>query len=77
MEKRRATIIFDDEDTQKKKSNYKNSERKTLKIDPPVHDLIKKMSAVTDVNIYELVENMANEYFNSCLSDEQKKLLKI
>lgn len=43
-------------------SKYKSYQRKTLKVDPPVYELVKTISYVTDVKMYNLVREMANIY---------------
>ena len=37
---------------------YKAQDRKTIKVDTPVYDLIKSMSIVTGTKMYDLVKQM-------------------
>ncbi len=55
------------------KKEYKATERKTIKVDPPVYDLIKSMSIVTDTKMYDLVKQMCDVYLDNNVSQRQKE----
>lgn len=55
--------------------NYRSSDRKTLKVDPPVYDLVKTISYVTDIKMYDLVRIMANSYLKDEVPDSQKEII--
>jgi hypothetical protein len=57
------------------KKEYKANERKTIKVDPPVYDLIKSMSVVTDTKMYNLVNQMCEIYLDNNVSQRQKETI--
>lgn len=57
------------------KKEYKANERKTIKVDPPVYDLIKSMSVVTDKKMYDLVNQMCETYLDNNVSQRQKETI--
>lgn len=57
------------------KKEYKANERKTIKVDPPVYDLIKSMSVVTDTKMYDLVNQMCKIYLDNNVSQRQKETI--
>ena len=57
------------------KKEYKATERKTIKVDPPVYDLIKSMSIVTNTKMYDLVKQMCEVYLDNNVSQRQKETI--
>lgn len=57
------------------KKEYKANERKTIKVNPPVYDLIKSMSVVTDTKMYDLVNQMCKTYLDNNVSQRQKETI--
>ncbi|KRM09280.1 DNA segregation protein PrgO (plasmid) [Paucilactobacillus suebicus] len=54
---------------------YNAKDRKTIKVDPPVYELIKSMSIVTGMKMYDLVKDMGNVYLDERVSNRQKETI--
>lgn len=52
---------------------YAANARKTIKVDPPVYQLIKSLAYITDKKMYDLVREMANAYLDNDITDRQKE----
>ncbi|KAL3946978.1 DNA segregation protein PrgO [Lentilactobacillus hilgardii] len=52
---------------------FKSSNRRTLKVDPPVYQLIKSLAYITDKKMYDLVREMANAYLENNINDRQRE----
>lgn len=62
-------------DKPKIKTKYLASERKTIKVDPPVKELIKIISNLEDMENYLLVDKMVEFWMENKLEDREKRIV--
>lgn len=64
----------DDSRGEQKTTKYSASDRKSLRVDPPVFDTIKSLAYIKDVKMYELVESAVEAYKQNTLSDREREI---
>lgn len=59
-----------------KKDEYTASDRKTLKVDPPVYDLVKSINQIEGGKIYKKVEEIVQFYIENKMTDRDRRIVR-
>lgn len=60
----------------KKKTGYSATDRKTIKVDPPVKNRVEILKSITDKKEYLLLEEMVDFYINNNLDEREQRIVK-
>ncbi|MBC1917026.1 hypothetical protein [Listeria seeligeri] len=58
------------------KDEYTASDRKTLKVDPPVYDLVKSINQIEGGKIYKKVEEIVQFYIENKMTDRDRRIVR-
>ncbi|MBO0441516.1 hypothetical protein [Candidatus Enterococcus ikei] len=60
----------------KKNKGYSASQRKTIKVDPPVKNRVEILKSITDKKEYLLLEEIVDFYINNNLDEREQRIVK-
>jgi len=55
---------------------YTASDRKTVKVDPPVKNRIEILKSILDKKEYQLIDEMVDFYINNHLDEREQRIVK-
>ncbi|KRL53988.1 hypothetical protein [Furfurilactobacillus rossiae] len=58
----------------KKVNEYSASQRKSLRVDPPVYETLKTIAYIKDIKMYELVNEAIEDYKTNQMSAREREI---